>query len=194
MEGDYLPKDLEILWKGLSVNPPPISLDQLRKEDKRLRRGLRKRLLIGAGAAFTVMAAWTVFFFLFRNSLQRIGSILTVGGAAYGFIQLLMRRARTMADVAETASQQFYRGELERQRDFHKGTWLWSRLFVFLPGPLLWYVGLANAYPKFAPFIWLQLATFFILGAIAIALNLRVAKKYQRRIDALDSSVGIDQR
>jgi hypothetical protein len=188
-QGDYLTGSLENLWKELSANPHQISPDQLRKESEKLQTGLRKRSIIGGGAAFIVIAGWTIFFFVFHNTLMRIGSILTVAGAAYEVIQLLMRPARATPDLAGTACVTFYRAELKRQRDFHKGTWFWSRLLVFLPGPLLWYVGLANAFPQFALFIWLQLVVFLTLGAIAIPLNLRLARKYQRPIDALDLSL-----
>src|SRR6202165_1474835 len=41
------------------------------------------------------------------------------------------------------------------QRDFHWGKWFWSRLLIFLSGPLIFCVGLAQAYPKIALFIWL---------------------------------------
>jgi len=189
MQGDYLSNDLEILWKELSTNPLQISPDHLRKEAEKLRTGLRRRSVIGGGAALIVIAGWTLFFFVFPNALQRIGSVLTVAGAAYMVVQLRMRPARTMPDIGEIDCLRFYRTELERQRDFHRGKWFWSRLLIFLPGPVVWCVGFAEAYPKLAPFIWLELAAFLILGAIAIPLNLRLARKYQRRIDALDASL-----
>jgi hypothetical protein len=187
LQGDYLSHDLEILWKELSTNPLQISPDQLRKEAEKLKAGLRKRTVIGGGAALIVIVGWTVFFFVFPNALQRIGSILTVAGAGYMLVQLRMRPARTMPDTGATDCMRFYRDELERQRDFHRGKWFWSRLLIFLPGPLISFVGFARAYPKVAPFIRLELMAFLILGAIAIPLNLRLARKYQGRIDVLDA-------
>jgi hypothetical protein len=187
MPGDYLPDDLKILWKELSTNPLQLSLEQLRTEMEKLQKGLRRRFVIGGGAALSVIAAWTLYFFLFPNRLQRIGSVLTALGAGYTIVQLKMRPARTMPNVGETGCTEFYRAELERQRDFHRGKWFWSRLLILLPGPLVFCVGFAQAYPEIALFIWLNFAAILILAAIAVPLNLRLARKYQRRIDALDA-------
>ena len=187
MAGDYLPGDLKTLWKELSTNPLQLSPDQLRKEMEKLRKGLRRRFFIGGGAALSAIAAWTLYFFLFPNRLQRIGSVLTALGAGYTIVQLKLRPARNMPDVGETGCTEFYRAELERQRDFHRGKWFWSRLLILLPGPLVFCVGFAQAYPEIALFIWLNLAAILILAVIAVPLNLRLARKYQRRIDALDA-------
>jgi hypothetical protein len=188
MAGDYLPNDLKILWKELNTNPRQISPEQLRKEAEKLRTEVRRRSVIGGGAALFVIAGFTLSFCLFQNALQRIGSLLTVAGAGYMVVQLRMRSMRPVADMGQTDCITFYRTELERQRDFHRGKWFWSRLLIFLPGPFIWFVGFAHASPKLAPFIWLEFAAFLILGAIAVPLNLRLARKYQRRIDALDKS------
>jgi hypothetical protein len=187
MQGDYLPDDLKSLWQELGTNPVRISLDELQREAGKLKQGLRKRSFIGLGAALVVIAAFSVFFFVFPNKLQRIGSALTVLGTAYMVVQLRMRRAEFVPDVGETECVRFYRAELERQRDFHRGRWFWSRLMIFFPGPLIFLVGFAKAHPELATFIWLELAVFLILAIIAVPLNLRLARKYQHRIDALDA-------
>jgi hypothetical protein len=187
MPGDYLPDELKILWKELSTNPLQLSPDQLRREMEKLQKGLRKRFVIGVGATLFLIAGFALFFFLFPNRLQRIGSVLTVLGTGYMLVQLKMRPARAVPAVGETGCTEFYRAELERQRDFHRGKWFWSRLAIFLPGPLVFCVGFAKAYPEIARFIWLDVAALLILAIIAVPLNLRLARKYQRRIDALDA-------
>lgn len=187
MTGDYLPDDLKRLWQELSTSPLQLSPEQLRQEVEKLQKGLRRRLVIGGGAALSVIAAWTLYFFLFPNRLQRIGSVLTALGAGYTIVQLKMRPARAMPNVGETGCSDFYRAELERQRDFHRGKWFWSRLLIFLPGPLVFCLGFAQAFPELAWLIWLNLAAILILAVIAVPLNLRLARRYQRRIDALDA-------
>jgi hypothetical protein len=189
MASDYLPDDLNILWKELGKDTPRIPVDQLRKEAGKLKRGLRRRSFLGGGAAWLVIASFTLFFFVFHNLLQRAGCVLTVLGCAYILVQLRLRPAREMPEAGETECIRFYRAELERQRDFHRGTWFWSRLLIFLPGPLIFCVGFALAYPQIAIFIWLELAAILIFAALAIPANLRLARKYQRRIDALDASL-----
>jgi hypothetical protein len=50
---------------------------------------------------------------------------------------------RTAAVMPINASDEdlvpFYRAELARQRDFHRGSWFWSRLVLFAPGPLVFW-------------------------------------------------------
>lgn len=190
MPGDYLPDDLKALWSELSTKPVQVSPDQLRRELGRLQEGLRRRGMVGGGVGLTVVAAFLVYLFLFPNTLQRIGSALTVVGVLYLLLQLKMRPARARPHLAEIDCAAFYRAELERQRDFHRGTLFWSRLVVLLPGPLLFFVGFAQTHPERSTYVWGELAGFLVLAAIAVPLNLRLARKYQRRIDALDASVG----
>jgi hypothetical protein len=187
MPGDYLPDDLKILWQELSTNPLRISVDELQREAGKLKKGLHRRSFIGLGAALIVIVAFSAFFFAFTDIFQRIGSALTVAGAVYVVIQLRMRRERVPPHVGETECVLFYRIELERQRDFHRGRWFWSRLVIMLPGPLIFFVGFARVHPELAAFIWLELGVFLILAIIAVPLNLGLARKYQHRIDALDA-------
>jgi hypothetical protein len=58
---------------------------------------------------------------------------------------------------------------------------------IFIPGPAIWIVGFALAFPQMAIFIWLELAAFLVFAALAVPANLRLARKYQRRIEALDT-------
>jgi hypothetical protein len=188
MAGDYLSNHLKDLWQELSADPVRFTLEDLHRDEEKLRKRVGRRSVVGGGAALIVAVLFAVSFFVFPNLVQRIGSVLTVLGAGYLIIQLRLRPARVKPDVGGTESIRFYRAELERQRDFHRDGWLWSRLAIFLPGPVVWMVGFARAYPKLAIFIWLELATLLIiLAAIGVPLNLRLARQYQRRIDALDA-------
>jgi len=188
MPGDYLPDDLKNLWQELETKPVQLSPERVRREREMLGKGIRRRSILGIGVCLFLMAAWTFFFFIFPNVLQRIGSILTVAGVGYMALQLRMCRARTAIDTGETDCATFYRDELARQRDFHRGKWLWSRLLTFMPGPMIWILGFAQAFPRLATGIHLELEAFLVLPIVAVLLNLRLARKYQRRIDALDQS------
>jgi hypothetical protein len=160
---------------------------------QRLAKIVRRRNVKGYSASFVVMAAFTRYFFILSNTIQRVGSLLTVLGAGYLVYQLCLNQLRqrisaiALAKMGNAPSLESYRVELERQRDFHKGSCFWSRLLILIPGPLLFLVGLEIAHPAFATFIRLEGLAFLLLAAIAVSLNLRKARQYQRQIEQLDT-------
>jgi hypothetical protein len=192
MPCDDLPDDLKILWKEAGVTPTLLSLEQLRQGTERLQAGRRKSeiALVAANSAF--VAFFMVFFFLFDNTLTRIGSILSVFGCGYWLVHILVEQARAVPDLGETDGVRFYRAELERVRDYHRGTfWRW----LILPPPLIFFnIGLAQTYagqwPFLVPFMWFDCAFILAFFAVIAPLKqLRLARRYQGRIDALDAAV-----
>jgi hypothetical protein len=188
MRSDYLPDDLKKLWKELASNPVQVSADDLRRESRKLRTGLGFRNWFVVGVCCIIIAAYGLFFFFSKTPLERIGSVLSIAGAANVIVQFLKRPARTMPDSGAIESISFYRAELERHRDFHRGKGISSWLLPLLPGPIIFNVAFALDCPIFAPIVTLQMAAFLMIAAIVVPLNLRMARKYQRRIDALDAS------
>jgi hypothetical protein len=188
MRSDYLPDDLKKLWKELALNPVQVSADDLRRESRKLRSGLGVRNWFVVGVCCIIIAAYGLFFFLSKTALERIGSALSIAGAANVIVQFLRRPARTMPDSGAIESIRFYRAELERHRDFHRGRGIGSWLLPVLPGPIIFNAAFALDRPIFAPIVELQMAVFLMIAAIVVPLNLAMARKYQHRIDALDAS------
>jgi len=188
MPSDYLPDDLKRLWKELASDPVEVSPEELRREALRLRSGVRLRNSFVVGVGCIIIAAYSVFAFLSKTTLERVGCVLSIAGAANVIAQFLKRPSRTRPDFGAIESIRFYRAELERHRDFHRGKGISSWLLPFLPGPILFNVAFALDRPMFAPIIKLQMAVFLILAVMVFPLNLRLVGKYQRRIDALDAS------
>ncbi len=153
-----------------------------------LARKTQRRTWGGALACVIVGIAFCRDFHLYSNPLQRIGCGLMVVAAAYMLIQLYKGRGAHLPDGATADHFRFYQAELRRQRDFHRGGWLWSRLFLLVPGFLLFCIGEAAADPlHLRRSIWAGSA-FTILWLIAVPNNLKLARKYQRKLDELDAS------
>jgi hypothetical protein len=188
MRSDYLPDDLKRLWKELASNAVEVSPEQLRSEAGKLRKGVRLRNSFVVGVCCIIIAAYSLFAFRSKTTLERVGSVLSVAGAANVIVQFLRRPARKMPDFGAIESTRFYRAELERHRDFHRGKGITSWLLPVLPGPILFNVAFALDRPMFASIVKLQMAVFLMAAAVVIPLNLRTAGKFQRRIDALDGS------
>jgi hypothetical protein len=138
---------------------------------------VRRRTVAGSVIALFEAACFTWIAYIVPTRMQRIASLLVVASMLYSAWQLFARRAREVSGQAHA-----YRAELERQRDFHRGLWFWSRLIVMIPGLLLFCIG--NIAAKSSVVIG---AVFLVLLILAVPLNLRTARGYQVKIDELDA-------
>jgi len=154
-----------------------------------LMRKIRRRTLMGYGACLILTVEFGSFIFAVPNTLQRVGSCLFVASALYSAYQAYKRRGDELSsETRSPACKTFYRAELERQRDFHRGIWFWSRLVFMVPGYILFCIGAAMAHTELARG-YAAIMTYFLLvvGIVAVPLNLRLSRKYQRQIDELDA-------
>jgi hypothetical protein len=153
-----------------------------------LTKKVRRRTLAGYTFSLAVMVAFERFFFVFHNTLQRVGSALTVAGLLYWIYQVYYVRNRTLpSEPSPAVCTAFYRAELARQRDFHRGIWFWSRLLVMVPGYILFLIGFTMAYPRLARGL-AMIGVCFLLGCVlAVPINLRLSRRYQRQMDELDA-------
>ncbi len=193
MRSDYLPSDLKQLWKELASNPVQVSPDDLRRETRKLRSGVLLRNWFATAVCCFAIAAYGMFAFRSTTNLERIGAVLAIAGGINVIVQYLRRPVRSMPEFGANESIRFYRAELERHRDFHRIRGIGAWLLPLLPGPILFNVAFAVDHPKFASIIELQMLVFLMLAALVFPLNLRMARRYQRRLDALNASQGDQQ-
>ena len=147
----------------------------------------RKRTIVGSGVCLIVLA-WSVRnIFHSPNTPQLIGSWLYVLVSLFFLGQLYLGRSGTPPlESDSSAGMDFYRKELVRQRDFHRGAWLWSRVVVMIPGYMLLCFGFGMAHPAIARIMHFDMVAFLVLCVLAFPLNLKLARKYQGQIDELD--------
>jgi hypothetical protein len=153
-----------------------------------LMKKIRRRTLGGYAVTLSEAAIFGLFIFIVPNSMQRVGCCLTVAAMLYCTYQLYARRPGDLPlESDSSACTDSFRAELERQRDFHRGIWFWSRLLIMLPGLILFCVGGAMAQPELARGFAAIAACLIVLGIVSVPLNLRLSHKYQRQIDELDA-------
>ncbi len=174
------------LFKHLEA--PMSNLSDVLSRTQALMKKIRRRTLMGYGICFGMIVAFGSFIFISPNTLQKVGSGLTVAAALYMTYQLYAgRNDKQPIETRPPACTAFYRTELERQRDFHRGVWFWSRLVIMIPGYILFLIGFAMAYPGLARGLAMIGVCFIVLCIVAVPLNLRLSRKYQRQIDEVDS-------
>lgn len=167
-----------------------MSLEEVRRRINKLGRQVRRRNVIGGVACMLVIIEFSYFLTGFPNLIGRIGAALTVMGGGFIGWQILRAKMlpRGMRALAGQASVDYYRAELKRQRDFHSGISLWSRLVIFLPGPLLFFIGLAETSPTRNIYFIVDGVLFIAVWLLGVQRNLRIARTYQRELDALEIS------
>jgi hypothetical protein len=188
MPGECLPDDVQILWREMEMSSLTFSPDQLRREMEKLQVGSRRKSIIVAVVGWSLIAAFAVFFFLFDNTLARIGSALSVAGFAYMLVYMRRAKWRALPDVGPTECIRFYRTELERHRDSCRGMRLWSWILIVMAPWIIFNLGFMQVHPEVAPVLWFDCG--FIVAAAAFVAHkwLSTARRYQDRIDMLDAS------
>jgi len=205
MANDSQPDDVVTLWQAQGSDGFRMSTEDIHRKietmDRVMRRGAFDVYLV---CAMTIVLAITAMF-LGLNSVEMLGAILGIIGFSYLAWQIRQNRFRGAAagTAGYTASLDHLRTELARQRDFHRGARLWSRVLLLAPGMLVFFAGFAQAHPEV---LWIKATTrvggaslptlevlmirfeiiaFVVLDIAAIPLNLRMARRYQRQIDEL---------
>jgi hypothetical protein len=185
------PGNAKELWQGDSGTPVQMSAVAIKARVDRLARRTRLRNGGGLVVCGIVLIGCLWWVMSIDNPLARTGAVLTAVGICNMAFQLRSNQGgeraavRRAAAMGSTPSALFHRGELERQRDFHRGRLLWIRLVLMVPGPLLFFAGFAQAHPEVAGTIRLEALAFALMWLAAVPLNLRLAGGYQRQLDEL---------
>jgi hypothetical protein len=180
------------VWQAQELDAPRISLEYIRYRARSLERGTRFRAALNyivcvLGGGFYGWAAWTQF-----AGLPLLQAAVTWYGlfAVYCMYRLHRHVVGQMstADAGVFDTLRFHRRQLERQRDFRRGSWRWQWLAI-LPGLLLQAVAMyvyAMPLQKFVTLVLVVSAGFtlqYVMGEIR-------ARRSQREIDALNSLAG----
>ncbi len=184
--------DVQELWQAHGTVTYRPSADVLRALIERHARRIRLRndLALGVCAVVIIGAIWWLVDV--PDLLARVGAILTLVGIGAILVQVRVDQGDERTAVLRAALMggtspiEFYRRELQRQRDFHRGWRFWSRWSLFVPGPILFFIGFAKANSGVFRAIEWEVIVFVLFALAAVPLNLRLARRYQRQITDLD--------
>jgi hypothetical protein len=189
--------DVVALWQTQGEEAS-MSLEEVRLKAQKFEKRITHRNLREYAAAAVAVA---VFGFAIwkapgpQANLLRTACGLLIAAIGYVVYQLHRRGSPplTPLDIGLTASVDFYRRALARQRDAVDTVWSWY-LLPFVPGLLVFTLAMmrrpAHGWePLWYPRLWagtfaLLTAGLFYLGWM---LNKRAAQRLQREIDGLDA-------
>ena len=179
------------LWQSQPVEGIQMSPGAIRKRSGKFESTIlwrNRREYVGA------LIPAVLFAFSFAKThdiLFRIAFGTLIAGLAFMVFHLHQRgSARTLPEtLGASTCVQFFRGELERQRDLVANVWLWY-LAPLVPGFVLYTAAYGRALPypvNLAGMVWLDgivAAVFFFVWK----LNQRAARSLQRLIDELQAA------
>jgi hypothetical protein len=196
------PPDLKALWKDQRLEIPPVTVETVRRNARRLqRRRLRvmiqetlgaSALIVLAGLAIRLRGLQPWALDLSDVAIDAGMGLAILWAVFYAWRVLVLFRPRRVPDDA-AACLDFHRRELERQRDIVRGLWRWA-IVPLLPVMILLFVGLWLGSPAPGRAPWLHHLP--ILAAVAFQLESLVlvwlwqqhrADRLQDQIDALDA-------
>jgi hypothetical protein len=184
--------EAQALWQGQSTEKITMTPQEIRNRIERLARKTRRQSYGGYAVCLLVVISCFWWLTLFDDRLQQIGSLLTIAGIAFMAWQFRSNlrgqswAGGSAASLGMTSALDFHRRQLTRQRDFHRGRRFWLRMLLFVPGPVLFLIGFAEAHPEVARTIRIEAVVFALLLIAAVPLNLGLASRYQRQLDEID--------
>jgi len=185
--------NLQEIWQCQPVEGIKMSVEEIHGRATKFEKKIwwRNFREYAAGAIAIVLLGFS--FASSHDVLSRVASALLIAGMAYVFYQLHRQgRAKNVpAAMGLEHSLQFYRNELERQRDLVSNVWTWY-LGPFVPGLLISMIAamLHDTHLRHlavVAFWYALMAAFFIF---AWRLNVRAARCLQRMIDDLQAAEG----
>jgi hypothetical protein len=183
-----LPNNPHQIWQSQPVEGIKMSAESLRQRSGKFEKMFRWRNAREYVASLLAAVGFGYFFATTRAVLFRIAYVLFIAGLGWVVFQLHRKgSSKSMpATMGTSTSLQFFRVELERQRDVVKNVWPWY-LAPLVPGFVVLTVGyaLARPYPVgLASAVWLD-AIVAVLFFLVWKMNQRAARCLQRTIDEL---------
>jgi hypothetical protein len=172
--------DFKNLWQNQELETMKISLTELRAKASAFEKRIRQRNLREQAACLivTICFGWLVF----RPSplIPRISFALMMAGSIYVAWHLHVKGSAKAppSALAGASCVEFYRRELEKQRDLVRNVWRWY-LGPLIPGMALLVIW---GRWKTLPFATLSVAAFWMIDR----MNRRAAQRLNRQIEELN--------
>jgi len=179
---------LQNLWQSQPVESIHMSIEEIRKRAGKFERKITRRNIREYVSSLIAATLFGWFFVRTHDVFLRIAYVLFIAGLAWVVVQLRRKASSKTLPLAmeAAASLQYFRAELERQRDAVQNVWSWY-LAPLVPGFIVMTLGYWHSmpYPK-------GLIASAIVDVCVAALfygiwrlNLRAARCLQRKIDEL---------
>ena len=179
------------LWQDQPVEGITMSVETIRKRAAKFERKILWRNVREYVAALIAAALLGYFLVTAKDVFARVTFGLLIAGLLWMVVQL-HRKGSVMtmpAGLGTLTSLEFYRTQLERQREAVDTVWSWY-LAPLIPGFLVYTVWSAIRSPHPATWVGLAVMDVVIAGVFYVIwkMNARAARCLQRMIDELKAA------
>jgi hypothetical protein len=178
------PESIRELWQSQEGRSQPMPIEELRRRAAVLESTIRRRNWREYGASIFVGACCLFMLYLPTVWHVRAGAMLSLAGIALVCFNLHRRGSAPAAIDAAAASREWYRKELERQRDLLRGVWKWY-LGPMIPGLGMWLAGGLWDHPEHWPRVLVSCGVATVLFIAIGKLNAHAARKVDQEIASL---------
>jgi hypothetical protein len=187
MPNEPLPDDICRVWQNQPLENQPMPIDEIRSKAQQFEKRVSRRNLREYIGGALGIAIFTIYLFIFRNPVARAGSVLIIAGVVMIMIQIYKRASpgSLPVDLALTASLEFHRRELVRQRDLLRSV-MWWYIAPIVPGLVVFGAGVTPRHAAGAGALINAILLVCIFGAIYWA-NHRAAQVLDRQIAELEN-------
>jgi hypothetical protein len=178
--------DIGRFWREQPPQEDAMTLDDIKAKARKLRNTIWWRnAREDAAAVIVVVAFGRTLLDASAHDLTRLGALLVILATVFVIAYMHVRGSVAAVSAATAApSADFYRAQLERQRDLLRSVWWWY-LLPFVPGFALVLIGRVAAEPERATRAAIGTGIALVVFIGIWALNAYAARKLQQEIDAL---------
>lgn len=178
------PESIRELWQSQEGESQPMPMEELRRRAAALETRIRRRNWREYGAAIFVGACCMWMLYAPTPWHVRVGALLALAGIIAVCVNLYRKGSASPVADAAAVSRDWYRNELERQRDLLRGVWKWY-LGPMIPGLAMWMAGGLWDHPERWPRVLPSCGFAAVLFVVIGKLNAHAARKLDKEIASL---------
>jgi hypothetical protein len=178
------PESIRELWQAQEGESQPMPIEELRRRAAAFETSIRRRNWREYGASIFVGVCCLWMLYARTPWHVRAGAVLSLAGIAVVCLNLYRKGSAPLATDAATVSRDWYRKELERQRDLLRGVWKWY-LGPLIPGLVMWFGGVLWDHPELWRRVLVSCGIATVLFAAIGRLNAHTARKLDKEIESL---------
>jgi hypothetical protein len=179
---DKTEESIKNIWQKTNEGYDIMVIDDIKSRVKKISNTVKWRNWREYGASLIIIIVFSYYIWIIENFLMKLGSLCIIFATIFIVDQLRRRSSITDINLGALSVIDFYRKQLEVERDLMQTVWLWY-ILPMLPGLALFIAGALQANPGAS--LMMYVSIIVPITVFVLLLNAWGARKMQKEIDAL---------